>query len=287
MDSNPRRPCSIPALTFVVVTSVAGAACATSAPTGTASPAPTPSTATFPATTADPGGTNAADWKRVLPRPELPADRPLSMAFLLTDGVDGSELVAPLDVFHRLRSHLDGHGLRTFTVSPDGEAVDSVEGLAIAADHSFADAPTADVLIVPGIGGGGEDGAGDPELLEWIRRTGSAARWVVALRNGTFLLARAGLLDGRAATTFPAAYDGFAGRFPAVDLRVNVSFVHDGPALTSQGGARSFDVALYLVDHLFGEEPARRVAAELLLEWPPDQELQPRFVVVPPPPARP
>jgi hypothetical protein len=113
-----------------------------------------------------------------------------------------------------------------------------------------------------------------------LTRTGGKARYVMSLCDGAFLLAKAGLLQGRLATTFPADQDAFARMFPKQELRRDVSFVHDGPAITSVGGARSYDAALYLVDHLFGEEVARKVADGLVIPWPPGtpQEL-PALVV--------
>jgi putative intracellular protease/amidase len=295
MDRNVPRPLPIPALAAALSLLAAGAACTHAqapqpAPQPTASPtAPAPQTSTHPAPAAPAAAApdDPTAWTRLLPPPEVPADRPLAAGFLLVDGVYNTELVAPLDVLHHVRFHTEGPGIDVFTVSPDGEPVTSFEGLRIAADHSFASAPPIDVLVVPSSEGSMERDLADAALIDWVRRTGAAARWVVSLCDGSFVLAEAGLLDGLAATTFPADYDRFAQLFPGVDLRVNVSFVHDGPALTSQGGARSFDVAMYLVDHLYGEEVAQGVGRGLLLEWPPDPDRTPGFVVVPRPPADP
>jgi transcriptional regulator GlxA family with amidase domain len=224
-----------------------------------------------------------AAWARLVPRPELPRDRPLRVGFLVVDGVDDGELAAPLAVLREVGRHVEGPAVELVTVSPDGSAVTTAAGLRVAAERSFADAPAVDVLVVPGADGAFRRDGAEPAVIDWLRRNDGGARWVVALGGGTFAAARAGLLDRLAATTFPGDYDELAARFPAVDLRVNVSFVHDGRALTSQGGARSYDVALYLVDHLWGEAAARDVAAALGVAWPPDPHGQPRFVVVPRP----
>ena len=69
--------------------------------------------------------------------------------------------------------------------------------------------------------------------------------------------------------------------FPHLDVRREVSFVHDAKTLTSQGGARSYDVALYLVDHLYGEKAAKGVAAGLVIPWPPEPGTIPAIVVTP------
>ena len=119
----------------------------------------------------------------------------------------------------------------------------------------------------------------DREMIEWVRRTGTSARYVISLCDGAFVLAEAGLLDGRSATTFPSDQAAFAERYPRVRLVPEPSFVHDGKMLTSQGGAKSYDVAMYLVDHLFGEDVTVGVGRGLILPWPADPELVPRVVV--------
>jgi len=214
-------------------------------------------------------------------RPELPADRPLRVAFLVVDGVYNSELMAPYDVFHHTPFHsAPAPGMAVFTVSPDGEPVRTFEGLRIQPDYGFADAPQADVLVVPSAEGSMGPDLDDEVLIGWVRATGERARWVVSLCDGAFVLAQAGLLDGHAVTTFPADYDELAARFPALDLRINVSFVHHGKVLTSQGGARSYDVAMYLVDLLYGPEVAHGVGEGLLIPWPPDHDSEPAYTVV-------
>lgn len=214
-----------------------------------------------------------------------PVDRPLRAAFLVVDGVYNSELVAPFDVLHHTRFHTDresqGPGIEVFTVSPGGEPVTTFEGLRLVPDHSFDSAPPTDILVVPSAEGSMGSDLEDEGMIDWVRETAGGARYVVSLCEGAFLLAEADLLDERSATTFPADYEVFARRYPDVNLKVNVSFVHDGPFLTSQGGARSYDVAMYLVDLLYGAGVARNVGRGLLLPWPPDPGAAPDLVTAP------
>jgi len=119
-------------------------------------------------------------------------------------------------------------------------------------------------------------------MMAWVAETGRDARFVMSLCDGAFVLAAAGLLDGRAVTTFPGEQDRFAATFPDLDLRRGISFVHDGRLLTSQGGAKSYDVAMYLVDHLYGEDVARGVGRGLIIDWPPAAEEMPAIVIAPP-----
>lgn len=210
---------------------------------------------------------------------ELPPDRPLRAGFLVVDGVYNSELMAPYDVLHHTVFHTDpAPGVEVFVVSPDGEPVTSFEGLRIVPHHSFESAPPIDVLVVPSaVESMGKD-LENRAMIDWVRETAGSALWVMSLCDGAFVLAQAGLLDGRSATTFPGDYDAFAERFPGVNLRINVSFVHDGKFLTSQGGARSYDVAMYLVDRLYGQEVAQGVGRGLLIPWPPRAHELPSMV---------
>lgn len=217
-------------------------------------------------------------WPRLEPTEALPSDRPLRAAFLLTDGVYNTELVAPLDILDHVRYKVEP-GIDAFTVSADGRPVTTAEGLVIAADYSFENAPSADILVVASAERSRDSDLENEAMIAWVRETGGRARYVLSLCWGAFVLAEAGLLDGGAATTFPRDFDSFAGRFPAIDLRRGPTFVHDGRAITSQGGVRSFDAAMYLVDHLYGPEVAESVGGGLLIDWPyPPTALAPEIV---------
>ena len=209
-----------------------------------------------------------APWPRQEPMGEIPEDRPLRAGFLVIDGVYDTELTAPLDILHHTVFHTDP-GIEVFTVSPYGRAVTSFEGLQIVPDYGFDNHPAIDILVVPSAEHNMDADLENEPLIEWVRETGRRAIYVMSLCDGAFVLAEAGLLKGRHATTFPADRDRFEEMFPRVDLEREVSFVHDGPAITSVGGARSFEPALYLVDLLYGTEVARDVARGLVLPWPP------------------
>ena len=206
--------------------------------------------------------------------------QPLTAGFLIVDGVYNSELMAPYDLFHHTPFHTDPEpGIEVFTVSPDGQPVVTFEGLTITPHHSFASAPAIDILVIPSSDGSMDRDLQNDELIDWVRQNGARARYVVSLCDGAFVLAEAGLLDGLEATTFPGDQDRFEEAFPEVQLVREVSFVHDGKALTSEGGARSYDVAMYLIDHLFGEKVTQGVGRGLIIPWPADPALVPRRIV--------
>ncbi|MEZ5333442.1 MAG: DJ-1/PfpI family protein [Thermoanaerobaculia bacterium] len=198
-----------------------------------------------------------------------PGAHPYRIAFLVVDGVYGTELTAPYDVLEHA-GEATRREVEVFTVSPDGGEIVTAEGLRLTPTYGFDDAPKADVLVVPSAEGSRGALLADHELVQWVATTGAASEHVLSLCWGAFVLAEAGLLDGHAATTFPADYARFAEAFPEVDVRVNVSFVHDREIITSEGGAKSYEAALYLAEHLFGSDVARRVGEGLLVAWPPE-----------------
>lgn len=278
----------------ILLTAFLGGACRPQEPEGEPAPAPAPASpapapAPPPAQPSTPAPGTSDLGTDLAPAPEtaapgaapaagLPQDRPLRAGFLVVDGVYNTELAAPYDVLQHTTFHAKP-GIETFTVSPNGQPVTTFEGIRIAPHYSFTNAPPIDILVIPSARGSMDKDLQNQALIDWIRQTAAGARHVVSLCDGTFLLAKAGLLDGVPATTFPEDYDRLVQMFPKVELRVNVSFVDSGKILTSQGGARSYDVAMYLVDKLYGQKVAQGIGQGLLISWPPDPDtMTPRSV---------
>jgi putative intracellular protease/amidase len=224
------------------------------------------------------------------PAADLPKDRPLRAGILVVNGVYNTEVAAPFDVLQHTRFHTQP-GMEVFTVSPDGKPVTTFEGLKLTPDYAFANAPAVDVLVVPSARGSMDADLQNQALIDWVRKTGGQARNVISLCDGAFLLAKAGLLQGIPATTFPDDYGRFSQQFPDVDLRINVSFVDAGKVITSQGGARSYEAAMHLVDRLYGRQVAEGIGKGLLVPWPPDPDTMTARIIEPaaavPPPAAP
>jgi len=198
---------------------------------------------------------------------EVRADRPLNVGFLLIDRVYNTELTAPFDILQHTIFHTQP-GMRTFTVSPTRDVVTTFEGLKLIPDHTFEDAPPIDVLIVPSAEHNMDTDLEDEALISWVRETGREADWIMSLCDGAFVLAEAGLLDGKRATTFPSDILRMREMFSdRVDVLDGVSFVHDGKAITSVGGAQSFEPALYLCEILYGEQVARGIGRGLVIDW--------------------
>ena len=174
------------------------------------------------------------------------------------------EVGGVLDIFHTVNERVGHAGARDMgyaveVVSPVG-TVRAWPGLRLVADRSYrAVRGPIDTLIVTGIDGP-EDARRDPELTRWLARIAPRTRRVVGLCTGSFLLAEAGLLDGRTATTHWAFCDELARRFPSVRVQPDPIYVKDGGVYTSAGATAGLDLVLALVEEDFGRRVALTVA---------------------------
>ncbi len=154
---------------------------------------------------------------------------------------------------------------RVVTIAQEGGTVKGANGLKVVADHSFDDAPPLDVILVPG-GFGTREEMDNPRMLDFVRRTGSAASWVTSVCTGALILHRAGFLTGKKAITYWGAIDMLAG-LGNVEI-VRDRFVHDGNVITSAGVSAGIDMALYLVSLLKDAETA--VTVQKMIEYYPE-----------------
>lgn len=191
----------------------------------------------------------------------------LNAGFLVTETVFNSELMAPYDIFHHTIFRDSLSYIKPFVVSPDGGSVETFEGLTIDAHYSFDNAPPIDILVIPSTNNSMGSDLENEVLISWIRETSSKATWVVTLCDGAFPLAQTGLLNDLVATTFPGDRERFAEMYSQVDVRFDEDFVVDGKFVTSVGGARSYDPALYLVETIYSRESAERTAEGMVIDW--------------------
>ncbi|CCH89657.1 Transcriptional regulator, AraC family [Modestobacter italicus] len=149
---------------------------------------------------------------------------------------------------------------RVRVATVDGGPVRTSAGYAVLPDHDLRLLETADTVVVPGVYGGPQaDGVLSPALTEALTRAATHAR-IVSICTGAFVLAAAGLLDGRPATTHWMHAAAFSGFFPQVHLDPDVLFVDDGDVLTSAGNAAGIDLLLHVVRRDHGSEVANSVA---------------------------
>lgn len=174
------------------------------------------------------------------------------------DGFQSLDLSGPAEVFAAA-----GWPLRIVTV--DGEPVRSSSGITIVPDGDLTSARgPIDILLV--VGGDGTPAAmRDARLLAWLRRTARRSRRVTSVCSGAFVLAEAGLLDGRRATTHWSVCDALAERYPTIEVDPDPIYVRDGDVWTSAGVTAGMDLALALVEEDLGRDVALAIARRLVL----------------------
>ncbi len=192
-----------------------------------------------------------------------------NVGFLIMDGVFNSELTAPYDIFHHTIFRDDIKPMNVFTVANSKEPVTSFEGLKILPDFDYLtdDLPKIDILVVPSAEHHLDSDLEDTAMLDFVKTTAQNAMYVTSHCDGAFVLAKAGLLDNTVCTTFPGDVQAMRDMFPHLDVRDSVLFVHDGKFITSAGGAKSFEAALYLCEIMYGKQNADDIAEGMVIDW--------------------
>lgn len=185
-----------------------------------------------------------------------------SVLICLFDDVQSLDVTGPLEVFTGANVYTGADFYRIRTASVGGRTIRTSSGLRITPDADLLQLRAPNTLLVPG---GEGTRTPDPELVAWVRRIGSAARRVVSVCTGAFVLAEAGLLGGRRATTHWASCDTLARRYPDVDVDPEPIFVRDGSVITSAGVTAGMDLTLALVEDDLGRDAALTIARHLVM----------------------
>jgi putative intracellular protease/amidase len=183
----------------------------------------------------------------------------VQIAFLLYDGFTALDAVGPYEVLSRL----PGAQVK-FVASEPGPKITETHSLTMVADHSLADVPEPEVLMVPG-GFGTRALLENEELLDWLRGAHEQTTWTTSVCTGSLLLGAAGILKGLRATTHWAVVDRLA-EFGAIPTRERV--VEEGKVVTAAGVSSGIDMGLRLAERIAGEDMAK--AIQLGIEYDPD-----------------
>lgn len=220
-------------------------------------------------------------------RAGIPHPDRFNCAILIMDGVYNTELTAPYDIFQHTIFRENIKPMNVFTVAKTKEVVTTFEGMRILPDFGYQEDEIApiDILVIPSAEHHLDSDLEDEEMLAFVRNRGEQATWVTSHCDGAFVLAKAGLLDGYASTTFPSDVQAYREMFPKLDIRDSVLFVHHGKFITSAGGAKSFEAALYLCEVMYGKTIADDLARGLVIDW--DLESVPHIKVKENAPGRP
>ncbi len=192
-----------------------------------------------------------------------------NVAFLIMDGVYNTELTAPYDIFQHTIFRENIKAMNVFTVANTDNPILSFEGMRILPDFNYKtdSIPKIDILVIPSAEHHLDSDLQDEAMLAFIKKVDTEAQFVTSHCDGAFVLAKAGLLTKTVSTTFPSDIDAMREMFPNLDIRKDVLFVHDGKYITSAGGAKSFEAALYLCELLYGKKVANSLAGGLVIDW--------------------
>jgi len=190
---------------------------------------------------------------------------PRSVVMVAYPGVQSLDVTGPLEVFAMANRYRPGSYLTTLVARGPSETVRTSSGLGLVIDEPLpAGRGPIDTLVVAG-GEGTRDALDDTALVDWIRDAAPRSRRVTSVCSGAFLLAAAGLLDGRRATTHWSTCDLLARLHPQVAVEGDRIYVRDGRVWTSAGVTAGMDLALALVEDDHGGALALEVARQLVL----------------------
>jgi transcriptional regulator GlxA family with amidase domain len=198
------------------------------------------------ARTGAPWGGMANAGKPVKP----PAHRPVQIAFVVGGDTVLIDVAGPWETFNDAMTSFN-----TYLVAPSMHEV-SLGGLRVRPDYTYDTAPKPNVLVVPGT-------HGTPETIAWIKHANTTADITMSVCVGAFLVAKAGLFDGKYVTTHHDAYDEFARRFPKAKLVRGPRYVEDWDVSSSGGETSGIDLALRVVERYFGKRTEATAAATL------------------------
>src|SRR5579862_412812 len=187
-----------------------------------------------------------------------PADGRIPVAFLISDGAVVIDFAGPWEVFENVM--IPGptpHPFQLYTVAETVAPIRASGGMTIVPNYSIASAPAPKVIVIPA--------QSDPSdaVVAWIRDASRTTDVTMSVCTGAFVLAKTGLLSGKAATTHHGAFADLATAFPDIQVKRGARFVESGNVATSGGLSSGIDLALRVVERYFGRTVATRTADNL------------------------
>jgi putative intracellular protease/amidase/YHS domain-containing protein len=200
---------------------------------------------------------NSGDKAGAVDRPNPlvpPVKGTIPVAFVISDGAVVIDFCGPWEVFQDVHTSHGDQLFELYTVAETTKPTRVSGGMKIIPAYNFQTAPSPKVIVIPAQNGSNE------AMLEWIRKSAKTADVTMSVCTGADVLARTGLLSGKAATTHHSAYREFAMEFPDIQLKRGARFVEDGNLASSGGLSCGIDLALRVVQRYYGREQAEKTA---------------------------
>ncbi len=194
----------------------------------------------------------------------------MNIGIYVYDQAEVLDFAGPFEVFTTAsrvhgRQNLNVSLFDVFLIAEKREMISARANFKVQPHYTINDHPRLDVLIIPG--GVHIHEMEKPVVIKWVQRTAGASQITASVCTGAFLLAKAGLLEGRPVTTHWEDIPDLRGMFPLLDIEEDVAWVDDGNIVTSAGISAGIEMALHLVTKLAGKELAVKTARQMQYTW--------------------
>jgi len=188
------------------------------------------------------------------------------IGILVFDGVLTSDVTAPIEVFGiaSKQSWFSDYKTLVINVGKD-KSVTTEEGIRLLVDATLQDQPSVDVLLMPS-SYDMEPLIENQDLISYIQKTAEGAEWMASNCSGAFVLAEAGVLEGKKATTWAGGESDLAKAYPNVNVQYDTNYVIDGNVITSNGSVVSYEAALALLEEMSSKSRAEEVKSALQMQ---------------------
>ena len=191
-----------------------------------------------------------------------------NVGILLFEKAELLDFAGPYEAFSSAGRYDGVPYFNTFSVGQEKGTITSNNGLPCGVEYGFDDAPAIDILVVPG-GQGTRTEIDNPVVIDWINAIAGTAELITSVCTGSFLLAKAGLLKGKKATTHWGSVERMKETFPGTEVFENVRFVDDGFVVSSAGVSAGIDMSLHVIERLCGRDAAASSARLMEYDyWP-------------------
>jgi len=186
----------------------------------------------------------------------------INAGILVFDNLEELDFIGPFEVLSYVNK-IKPDSLNVWLISADEKNIQGYNGLRFIADYTIDDCPPLDVLVVPG-GQGRKTAMKNTKILNFIQSRYNELKYLSSVCTGSFIIAAAGLLKDRHATTYHTALDELSGMGVIVEKS---KVVQDGKIITGAGVSSGIDVGLYLISKLFDEATAQETADKIEYVW--------------------
>jgi transcriptional regulator GlxA family with amidase domain len=196
----------------------------------------------------------------------------INVGILIFNDVEVLDFCGPFEVFSMASRvaqeihKMDDGAYGVFTIAESSRIIKARGNLLVQPHFTIDDHPPIDILVVPG-GLGTRQEVNNPTIISWISSIAKASQLTTSVCTGSFLLGKAGLLEGKRVTTHWASLERMAQSYPTVKVEKAVRWVDEGNIVTSAGVSAGIDMSLHVLERLHGREVALTTAHQMEYDW--------------------